>query len=272
MEKSVSSRRKRWKWRLGVWLVLLGCIGLLAALLVEGLFNSADFTLASRGRCPPRRCDAPERRRIQNRARDRVGGAGARGGGGQEGLAPPGGHRPGDAPDRLQVGINNAFARGADAIAFEVQPGDTAVMPGGMVALRCRVKPAGVFRTARLAVRETRNPQPATRNLQLSGDTCRVVLAAGHGFEYRFRVLDRSSDPHRVRVLEPLSLERLVFTLNPPAYSGLPETRTSGAEISGLKGTVVGIEGAANRLMSAGRLVLENKDGGGVCARLELPK
>ena len=160
------------------------------------------------------------------------------------------------APDRLQVGINNAFARGADAIAFEVQPGDTAVMPGGMVALRCRVKPAGVFRTARLAVRETRNPQPATRNLQLSGDTCRVVLAAGHGFEYRFRVLDRSSDPHRVRVLEPLSLERLVFTLNPPAYSGLPETRTSGAEISGLKGTVVGIEGAANRLMSAGRLVL----------------
>ena len=47
MERSVSSRRKRWKWRLGVWLVLLGCIGLLAALLVEGLFNSADFALKS---------------------------------------------------------------------------------------------------------------------------------------------------------------------------------------------------------------------------------
>jgi hypothetical protein len=59
-----------------------------------------------------------------------------------------------------------------------------------------------------------------------------------------------------VRVLEPLSLERLVFTLHPPAYSGLPETRSSGAEISGLKGTAVGIEGEANRLMSAGRLVL----------------
>ncbi|MCX6841583.1 MAG: hypothetical protein NTX53_04780 [candidate division WOR-3 bacterium] len=166
------------------------------------------------------------------------------------------------APARVRVGINNAFARGAEGIAFEVQPGDTAVMPGGMVMLRCRVRPAGVFRTVSFAVRETRNPQPATRNLRLSGDTCRVTLAAGHGFEYRFRVLGRSSDPHRVRVLEPLGLERLVYTLHPPGYSGLPETRSGDSPhsgtvpVSGLKGTVVGIEGEANRLMSAGRLVL----------------
>ena len=172
------------------------------------------------------------------------------------------------APARVRVGINNAFARGAEGIAFEVQPGDTAVMPGGTVVLRARVHPAGVFRTVRLdrtgkdigeenrQGRQDRQGRTETRRVELKGDTCRISLAAGHGFEYRFRVLGRSSDPHRVRVLEPLGLERLVYTLHPPTYSGLPEVRSSGGEVSGLKGTVVGIEGEASRLMSAGRLVL----------------
>jgi len=157
------------------------------------------------------------------------------------------------APARMRVGISNAFVGLAAGVAFDVQPGDTAVMPGGTVVLRTRVFPPGVFKTVRL-VRSGKERD--ARVLKLDGDTCRISLAAGHGFEYRFRVLGRSSDPHRVRVLEPLGLERLVFTLRPPAYSGLPETRSSGTEVSGLKGTVVGVEGEANRLMSAGRLVL----------------
>jgi hypothetical protein len=157
------------------------------------------------------------------------------------------------APDRFRVGISSAFTGSADGVSFEVQPGDTAVMPGGAVVLRARVHPAGVFKAVRLV---RTGKERDTRVLKLSGDTCRILLAAGHGFEYRFRVLNRSSDPHRVRVLEPLSLERLLFTLRPPAYSGLPETRSSGTEVSGLKGTVVGIEGEANREMSGGRIVL----------------
>jgi hypothetical protein len=169
------------------------------------------------------------------------------------------------APARMCLGVSNAFGSGAEGIAFEVLPGDTAVMPGGSVVLRARVSPAGVFRSVRF-IRSGKESD--ARNLRVEGDSCRVVLAAGHGFEYRFRVLSLSSHPHRVRVMEPLSLERLVFTLHPPAYSGLPETRASGAgrgaggggqgsnEVSGLKGTVVGIEGEANREVSAGRIVL----------------
>ncbi|MBM3331195.1 hypothetical protein FJY68_04995 [candidate division WOR-3 bacterium] len=161
------------------------------------------------------------------------------------------------APARMRVGLSNAFSSGAEGITFEVSPGDTAVMPGGSVVLRARVFPAGVFREVRL-IRS--GSESDTRDLRVESDTCRVVLAAGHGFAYRFRVLSRSSDPHRVRVLEPLTLERLVFTLRPPAYSGLQETRMSGvgrgAEVSGLKGTVVGIEGEANRPAAAGRLRL----------------
>jgi hypothetical protein len=156
------------------------------------------------------------------------------------------------APARVRVGISNAF--GADAgVSFDVQPGDTAAMPGGTVVLRAKVLPPGVFKTVRLV---RAGKERDRRVLKLDGDTCRISLAAGHGFEYRFSVLGRSSDPHRVRVLEPLSLERLVFTLRPPAYSGLPEARVSGTEVNGLKGTAVSIDGEANRLMSAGRLVL----------------
>ena len=157
------------------------------------------------------------------------------------------------APARVRVGISNAFGSSAEGVAFEVLPGDTAVMPGGTVVLRARVSPAGVFKSVRLI---RAGKERDMRVLKLNNDTCRISLAAGHGFEYRFRVLGRSSDPHRVRVLEPLSLDRLVFTLRPPAYSGLPEARSSGTEVSGLKGTKVLVEGEANRDLSEGWILL----------------
>ena len=177
-------------------------------------------------------------------------------------------------PARAKVGLSHALNPGAAIVEFTVAPGDTAVMPGGMVVLRARVSPAGVFRAVRLErtgkdIGEVnRQGRKDRQNVRLDTDTSRVTVAAGHGFTYRFSALGQSSPEYRVRVLEPLSLERLVFTLHPPAYSGLPETRTAGRgrgtgdggrgteEVSGLKGTVVDVEGEANRLMSAGRLML----------------
>jgi hypothetical protein len=41
----VGARRGLSKWRLGVWLVLVGCVAVVAAVLVEGLLNSAEFML-----------------------------------------------------------------------------------------------------------------------------------------------------------------------------------------------------------------------------------
>ena len=163
------------------------------------------------------------------------------------------------APARMRVGMSNAFGCGAGGVAFEVLPGDTAVMPGGSVVLRARVSPAGVFRAVRLL---RTGKESDERDLRVQGDTCRIVLAAGHGFEYQFRVLGRSSGVHRVRVLEPLGVERLVFTLHPPAYSGIADFRLSSvdsrspAEVAALRGTVVSVEGEANRDVSGGRIVL----------------
>ena len=64
------------------------------------------------------------------------------------------------------------------------------------------------------------------------------------------------SDEFRVRVLEPVALSQLAFTYHYPAYAGLPEQRSSSPDVSALKGTVVDVEGEANRLLYEGRLVL----------------
>ena len=45
MTRSAAERRKRSKWRTGVWIVLLGCVALLAGLLVQGFFSSAGLVL-----------------------------------------------------------------------------------------------------------------------------------------------------------------------------------------------------------------------------------
>lgn len=39
----MGARRGSSKWRLGVWLVFLGCVALIAVLLVNGVIPDADF-------------------------------------------------------------------------------------------------------------------------------------------------------------------------------------------------------------------------------------
>ncbi len=38
-------RKKRSKWRVGVWSVLVGCVAFLSVILTMGFFRSADFVL-----------------------------------------------------------------------------------------------------------------------------------------------------------------------------------------------------------------------------------
>jgi hypothetical protein len=167
------------------------------------------------------------------------------------------------APQRVEVGITNAFSRRGAEVRFQVQPGDTEVMPNSMVALRVRVSPAGVFHAVRLDAREEGGGRREeggvryeTRVVRLDRDTGRVELAAGTGFDYRFRVLARYSDTHSVGVIEPMALERLTFTCHYPDYTGLPEAKVPGPELSALKGTVVDMEAQASRPVGRGRLVL----------------
>ncbi|MEO0085182.1 MAG: hypothetical protein ABIK37_00985 [candidate division WOR-3 bacterium] len=156
-------------------------------------------------------------------------------------------------PVRARVGLANAFAPSQLDVRLVVEPGDTAVVPGASVSLRCRVEPAGVF--GAVAFEPDGRAGPAARRLRLLGDSCRVTVGVGNGFTYRFRVLNRLSTEHRVRVIAPLVVERLACMLEPPKYTGLTVTRTSGFEVVALRGTRVRVEGAFNRPVSAARLL-----------------
>ena len=156
-------------------------------------------------------------------------------------------------PMRMRVGLANAFAPDRLDVTFVVAPGDTAVMPGANAVLRCRVEPRGVFGAVWL---EQTGKQNERTRVKLAGDSCAVTVAAGSGFRYRFRALGAVSAEHRLRVLEPLALTRLAFTFHYPEYSGLPDASSSSPDISVLRGTVVEVEGTADRLLGSARLVL----------------
>ncbi|MEO0079126.1 MAG: hypothetical protein ABIK44_00415 [candidate division WOR-3 bacterium] len=185
-------------------------------------------------------------------------------------------------PSRMRPGLVNAFNPSGLEIEFRVAPGDTAVLPGGQVTLRCQVRPADISRSVRLVLRDNSgrrihfrrlNLKPTDRNAecgmrmadggwQEAWALAEVTVPAGEGFSYRFRLLSRASEEFRVSVLEPLVLKRLSFTYRYPDYSGLAEFRSTSTEITALKGTVIEFEGAVQRPVSAGRFIIGSETTG----------
>lgn len=164
-------------------------------------------------------------------------------------------------PLRTGIGIINAFHPASAPITFAVQPGDTAVLPGQQVLLRCQVKPAGLFKHVRLTVishqpSKTETERTETRRLRLIHDTCRIILSAQSDLSYRFHLLGKSSPVFSLRLLEPLTLEKLTFILFYPHYTGLEPAHLSGTEISALPGTRVRLQGTTNHPLTGGQLVL----------------
>ncbi len=159
---------------------------------------------------------------------------------------------------RARVGLATGFAPSRMGVQVVVLSGDTAVTPGNTVPLRCRVEPAGVFNRVVLERRARAGDSVPIRRMRvrLNSDTAVVAMPVESGFRYRFRVLSIASDERLVRVMAPLAVRRLVFTCRYPAYSGLKELRTTSRDLSALKGTVVQIEGVADRPVAEGRLLI----------------
>ncbi len=168
--------------------------------------------------------------------------------------------------ERMQLGFLNGFAPSRLPVSLIVAPGDTTVMPNGTAVLRCRlVLQEGSAAREQLPLRgvwlETKSDGAGRQRLQrrrvrLVGDSCAVRIPAEKGFWYRFRALSAVSAEHRVRVLEPLGITRLVFSYNYPPYTGLAPVRSSNPDISVLRGTVVEFEGEADRAIGQAQLVL----------------
>ena len=116
-------------------------------------------------------------------------------------------------PARSRLGLLNAFEPGSVPVEFFVEPGDTALLPGGEVVLRCRVEPAGVFREVVFERGDLgHNPKPQEgfgyvprqpvmshaeqRRVALKEGSGQVALRPQDGFDYRFRVLSIASSQH----------------------------------------------------------------------------
>lgn len=154
---------------------------------------------------------------------------------------------------QAEVGWRNAFVPHRVAVAFEVEPGDTAVSVGEAVCLSCRVKPEGVFNRVKM---ELVGEDGDRRLTVLPGSACSAKVVVRERMRYRFRVLSRGSEWFHLGLIEPLTLRRKVFHCYPPAYSGLPESDFTGDELVVLKGTKVFLEAEANLPVENGWLVI----------------
>jgi hypothetical protein len=45
MQEVAPNRKRRSKWRVRAWIILIGCVAVMSAVLAEGFFHSADFVL-----------------------------------------------------------------------------------------------------------------------------------------------------------------------------------------------------------------------------------
>ncbi len=154
---------------------------------------------------------------------------------------------------RARVGLSNAFVPGRLPLVFEVSPGDTVVVPGDEVRLFCRVQPAGVFSSIKL---EIAGAERLRRPLVLRGDSCAFTMAVQNGFRYRFAILGQGTRWFEVGVQKGLTLNTLVFELQPPAYSGLPVRQVQERDLTVLRGTEVRVSGMVDEEVTGGGLVI----------------
>lgn len=156
------------------------------------------------------------------------------------------------APARARFGLVNAFAPGRLEVEFAVVPGDTSVLPGSEFAIACTVRAPVRLGRVRL---ERAGAGAGSRVLVLEDGVVLVPVRATGDFSYRFRVLGARSAEHRVRVLEPVRVERLGLTIRYPAYSGLPDFRTASPDVAALRGSRVTVGGESNRPLAGARVV-----------------
>ncbi len=148
------------------------------------------------------------------------------------------------SPLRALVGAANLLGSSGRIVSLVVMSPDTAVTPGGVVTLRCAVRPEGALREVRL---RTRGRRSVTRRLRVDRGLGTFTSSVDEGFTYHFFALGVASEPRVVQLREPLVFRSLTFEYDYPDYSGLGMFRSSATDIRALRGTVVRATADLNR-------------------------
>jgi hypothetical protein len=143
------------------------------------------------------------------------------------------------------------------SLALVVEPGDTAVVEGGRVALRVRIEGVKADAwdapvTVHSAAGHLRGVPPLARD----GDAYATSLPAGQSsFFYRVATGRLVSPEYRVEVRRRPRVERIALSYAYPSFSGLPpRTEDDGGDVFAPKGTRVSVRVRARDAVAGGSL------------------
>lgn len=141
-----------------------------------------------------------------------------------------------------------------------VEPGDVDIALGAPVALLARTGgalPASATFELRASGGDSRFV-PVERDAARPGEFPLPIDNVRQTFRYRVTAGDARSPWRTVRVLPPPVLDSLTFTIEPPAYTGLPVVRTDGDVLEVPAGSTLRVEGRALDALDSARIELWN--------------
>ena len=86
------------------------------------------------------------------------------------------------------------------------------------------------------------------------------IPSAQDSFRYQVYNGRTTSPAHQVRVVDPPEVAKVMLTLIPPDYTGLPKEEREGGSIEALKGTLVNLEIQVTKTVREGKIVVDQKN------------
>lgn len=174
------------------------------------------------------------------------------------------------APEAF-YGLLHPFSSAPLESIMEIKPGDAAMLRGSAFRIEAAFRNGGRGEPELLL----KAPGGGWAGVFMSspgpGRFAYQVEELGEDLVYRFRCRGLESAVYRIKALEPPALKDIVFSVVPPAYTGLPASEQSyiPAEAEALKGSMVSVSGTGGRELASAELVFS---GSGLRQPLTLSK
>jgi hypothetical protein len=141
-----------------------------------------------------------------------------------------------------------------------VEPGEATVLRGSPFLIR--VKAEGHIPEKLLLEIRPDGREVVRVEMKAEGDGRFVYRIPSAQDSFRYQVYNgRTTSPaHQVRVVDPPEVAKVMLTLIPPDYTGLPKEEREGGSIEALKGTLVNLEIQVTKTVREGKIVVDPKN------------
>ncbi len=141
-----------------------------------------------------------------------------------------------------------------------VEPGEATVLRGSPFLIR--VKAEGHIPEKLLLEIRPDGREVVRVEMKAEGEGRFVYRIPSAQDSFRYQVYNgRTTSPaHQVRVVDPPEVAKVMLTLIPPDYTGLPKEEREGGSIEALKGTLVNLEIQVTKTVREGKIVVDQKN------------